>query len=122
MPELTPTSKEISAAKPIPDAPLETSSSDRSGFWRVFASTFGAILLAEIGDKTQLTTLLMSAESGQPWIVFIGSGTALVATSLIGVALGQWLSRRISSHVLDTAAGAVLLAITVGLLWDVIAL
>ena len=90
------------------------------GFWRVFASTFGTIFLAEVGDKTQLATLLMSAESGQPWVVFLGAGTALICTSLIGVALGQWLARKVSPHTLDTAAGAVLLAITVWLLWDVV--
>ncbi len=91
-----------------------------AGFWRVFASTFGAIFLAELGDKTQVATLLMSAESGHPWIVFLGAGTALVTTSLVGVALGQWLARRVSPKTVDTAAGAVLLAITVWLLWDVI--
>lgn len=93
---------------------------DRAGFWRVFFSTFGAIFLAELGDKTQVATLLMSAESGNPWIVFLGAGTALVMTSLIGVALGRWLARKVSPHTLDTGAGIVLLAITVGLLWDVI--
>lgn len=91
-----------------------------SGFWRVFVSTFGAIFLAELGDKTQVATLLMSAESGNPWVVFLGAGTALVLTSLIGVALGQWLARRVSPKTLDTSAGAMLLIITVWLLWDVI--
>lgn len=94
---------------------------DRAGFGRVFISTFGAIFLAELGDKTQLATLLMSAESGKPWMVFMGAGTALVLTSLLGVALGQWMARRVSAHALDTAAGVILLAITVWLLWDVVA-
>lgn len=53
-------------------------------------------------------------------MVFLGAGTALIATSLIGVALGQWISRRMSAKTLDTAAGALLLAITVWLLLDVI--
>lgn len=111
-----------SPSQPIsaPEARSNPSTADRVGFWRVFVSTFGAIFLAELGDKTQVATLLMSAESGNPWVVFLGAGTALVMTSLIGVALGQWLSRRVSPHTLDTAAGAVLLAITVWLLWDVI--
>ncbi len=61
----------------------------------------------------------MSAESGNPWVVFLGAGSALVLTSLIGVAVGQWLSRRVSPRVLDTAAGGVLLIITLWLLWDV---
>ena len=55
----------------------------------IFASTFITIFLAELGDKTQLTTLLMSAESQSPWLVFAGAGTALVCTSLLGILLGR---------------------------------
>lgn len=76
--------------------------------------------MAELGDKTQVTTLLMSAQSQAPWIVFLGAGTALISTSLIGVLLGQWLARRVSPSTLDTAAGAMLLGITVCLLWDIV--
>jgi putative Ca2+/H+ antiporter (TMEM165/GDT1 family) len=88
----------------------------------VFVSTFATIFLAELGDKTQVATLLMSAESGKPWIVFLGAGTALVATSLLGVLVGRWLARRVSPRTLDTAAGAMLLLITLWLLWDVAAM
>ncbi len=91
----------------------------QAAFWRVFGSTFVTIFLAELGDKTQVTTLLMSAQSQAPWIVFLGAGTALVTTSLIGVLLGQWLARRVAPATLDTAAGAMLLGITVCLLWDI---
>ncbi|MBE9156738.1 TMEM165/GDT1 family protein [Nodosilinea sp. LEGE 06152] len=91
----------------------------RAAFWRIFSSTFITIFLAELGDKTQVTTLLMSAQSQAPLVVFLGAGTALVTTSLIGVLLGQWLARRVSPATLDTAAGAMLLGITVWLLWDI---
>ncbi len=93
---------------------------NRATFWRVFGSTFITIFLAELGDKTQVTTLLMSAQSQAPWVVFLGAGTALVSTSLLGVLLGQWLARRVSPTTLDTAAGAMLLGITVCLLWDIV--
>ncbi len=93
-----------------------------SRFWRVFASTFITIFLAELGDKTQVTTLLISAESDSPWVVFLGAGAALVTTSLLGVWVGQWLARRVSPHTLDTAAGILLLVITLGLLWDIASL
>lgn len=92
----------------------------RAAFWRVFGSTFITIFLAELGDKTQVTTLLMSAQSQAPWIVFLGAGTALISTSLIGVLLGQWLARRVSPATLDTAAGTMLIGITVCLLWDIV--
>ena len=91
-----------------------------SGFWGVFLSTFITIFLAELGDKTQVTTMLMSAESQAPLVVFAGAGLALVATSLIGVLLGQWLSKRVSEDTLDTWAGILLLLITIGLVGDIV--
>ncbi|MGB3790513.1 MAG: TMEM165/GDT1 family protein [Phormidesmis sp.] len=95
-------------------------SSKGNGFWSVFLSTFITIFLAELGDKTQVTTMLMSAESQSPFVVFAGAGLALVATSLIGVLLGQWLSKRISEETLDTCAGILLLLITIGLIGDIV--
>jgi Ca2+/H+ antiporter, TMEM165/GDT1 family len=87
---------------------------------RIFLSTFLTIFLAELGDKTQLTTLLMSAESNKPWVVFLGAGSALIATSLLGVVVGHWLSQRVSNRTLETAAAAMLLLIAVMLLCDVV--
>jgi hypothetical protein len=49
----------------------------------LLASTFVTVFLAELGDKTQIATLLLSAQSGRPWLVFAGSAAALVATGLI---------------------------------------
>lgn len=89
-----------------------------SGFWPVFLSTFATIFLAELGDKTQVTTMLMTAESQAPVVVFLGAGLALISTSLIGVLLGQWLSNRVSEETLDTCAGILLLLITIGLVGD----
>lgn len=90
-------------------------------FWAVFSSTFITIFLAEMGDKTQLVTLLMSAESQAPWIVFIGAALALIATSLIGVVLGYWLSKKLSPRTLDLSVAILLLLITAWLVGDIIA-
>jgi putative Ca2+/H+ antiporter (TMEM165/GDT1 family) len=87
--------------------------------WAVFASTFVTIFLAEIGDKTQLTILLMTAESHNPWMVFVGAGSALIATSLLGVLLGRWLASRIAPKTLERAAGVILLGISAILLWEI---
>lgn len=86
----------------------------------IFFSTFITIFLAEIGDKTQMTVLLMSAQSKAPWVVFLGAGSALIATSLCGVLLGKWLSTRISPRLLDKAAAVLLLVVAGMLVWDVI--
>ena len=91
----------------------------KSGAYAVFTSTFVTIFLAEIGDKTQLTTLLMTAESKSPWIVFAGAGSALVATSLLGVLLGQWLARRLSPKTIERAAGIILLLISLTLIAEI---
>ncbi|MBW3587311.1 MAG: TMEM165/GDT1 family protein [Cyanobacteria bacterium 0813] len=92
----------------------------KSKQWAIFASTFATIFFAEIGDKTQLAILLMTAESRNPWMVFAGAGSALIATSLLGVLLGRWLASRIAPRTLERAAGVILLAISVVLLWEVL--
>ncbi|MEA5514839.1 TMEM165/GDT1 family protein [Nodularia sp. UHCC 0506] len=86
----------------------------------IFATTFITIFLAEIGDKTQLSTLLMSAESHAPWVVFIGSGAALITTSLLGVLLGGWMANRLSPKIVEKSAGMMLMFISLMLFWDVI--
>ncbi|MEH2329098.1 TMEM165/GDT1 family protein [Nostoc sp.] len=85
----------------------------------VFGTTFVTIFLAEIGDKTQLSTLLMSAQSHSPWVVFIGSAAALITTSLLGVLLGSWIANRLSPKTVEKSAGVMLLVISVMLFWDV---
>lgn len=105
--------------------PAQTSSARNQGFEAfvsTFVTTFITIFLAELGDKTQLTTLLISAESQSPWVVFIGSASALITTSLLGVLLGRWLAQRLSPKTLETAAGIILLCVSVLLLWDVVQL
>ncbi len=88
----------------------------------VFLSTFITIFLAEMGDKTQLATLLMTAQSHAPLSVLLGSGTALIATSLVGVLLGRWLSKVIAPETLDVLAAVLMLVIAVLLLGDVVEL
>jgi putative Ca2+/H+ antiporter (TMEM165/GDT1 family) len=56
--------------------------------FRVMLTTFGIIFLAEMGDKTQLAAMTMSAQTKRPWAVFIGASVALIAVSAIGVLVG----------------------------------
>lgn len=91
-----------------------------NSFSREFFLAFGTIFLAELGDKTQLSTLLMTAESQSPWIVFAGAAGALITTSLLGVVIGRWLARYLSPEALRTMTGASLLFIAVLLIWDTV--
>jgi putative Ca2+/H+ antiporter (TMEM165/GDT1 family) len=109
----------IAAIETTPSIIVDTSCKKES-IWVTFATTFVTIFLAEIGDKTQLSTLLMSAESHAPWIVFLGSAAALVTTSLLGVLLGSWIATKLSPKTVEKAAGIMLLIISVMLFWDVV--
>lgn len=93
---------------------------NKNSFWAVFSSTFITIFLAEMGDKTQIVTLLMSAESQSPWIVFAGAAIALLSTSLLGVLVGYWLSKKLSPKTLDFSVAILLLFITAWLINDII--
>ena len=101
------------------DAPAQAKPSRKPpGMLQEFLTAFITIFLAEIGDKTQLATLLMTAESQSPWVVFAGAAAGLMTTSLLGVLLGRWLARRLSEETLKTVTGTGMLVIAVLLLWD----
>jgi len=100
----------------------ESSFQWRQGFWGVFASTFVTVFLAELGDKTQVATLLIAAESQSPWTVFLGAGTALITTSLLGVVVGRWISRRLSPRTLEVGMAVMFLAIAALLIGDIVKL
>jgi putative Ca2+/H+ antiporter (TMEM165/GDT1 family) len=74
--------------------------------WKLLGSTFLAIFLAEMGDKTQLATMSLAAGSSR-WTVFAGSALALVATSAVAVLAGEAVSRLVSPLWLKRAAGLV---------------
>jgi putative Ca2+/H+ antiporter (TMEM165/GDT1 family) len=74
---------------------------------KVMAAIFAVVFLAELGDKTQLATLLFSAEGkAGPWQVFIASSLALIAACAIGVVAGQLITKIISPDTLKIIAGA----------------
>ena len=110
LPEITPL--ELEDCTPEPQRTL--------GFGREFVTAFVAIFLAEMGDKTQFSTLLMAAESHSPWVVFAGAAAALMASSLIGVLLGRWLAAHLSPKKLKFATGVSLLLIAGSLVWDLV--
>src|SRR4051812_49326630 len=64
--------------------------------WKLVGSTFLAVFLAELGDKTQLATMSLAVGEKAKLAVFLGSALALVATSAIAVTAGEALARVIS--------------------------
>lgn len=76
-------------------------------FWKTFATVFTTVFLAEIGDKTQLATMLFAADSKTNLMhVFLGSAAALVVASAIGVFAGALVGKYVPAQILHYAAGA----------------
>ncbi len=79
---------------------------------KLFATIFATVFVAELGDKTQLATLLFAADREvSRWLVFLGASLALVATSALGVLAGGLVARHVSPGVLHTVAGVGFVAI-----------
>ena len=75
-------------------------------WWQAFLTVFVTVFLAEIGDKTQLATMLFSAKGEtSKWVVFAGSASALVLAAAIGVIVGAQLERFVSPTTLKLIAG-----------------
>lgn len=82
--------------------------------WRVFTVTFGALFLAELGDKTQLAVIMLTSEHQSPWSVFLGASVALCLVTLIGVVFGQAVTAVIPAELLRKVASG--LFVVLGLL------
>ena len=80
--------------------------------WKVFVTVFGTVFLAELGDKTQLATVLFASKSATSlWTIFVAASVALVLTSAIGVAAGAAVAQYVNPKYLSYAAGAGFIAI-----------
>jgi putative Ca2+/H+ antiporter (TMEM165/GDT1 family) len=86
--------------------------------WRVFATVFATVFIAELGDKTQLATLLFAADKEvSKWLVFVAASMALIATSALGVLAGSAVSQHVSERTLHIVAGIGFIGIGVWTLW-----
>jgi len=86
--------------------------------WKLLLTVFATVFIAELGDKTQLATLLFAADKDtSKWLVFAGASLALIATSAIGVLAGGFIARYVGEHTLQLVAGIGFIAIGVWTLW-----
>lgn len=74
--------------------------------WKIFGTAFLTLFLAELGDKTQLAVITMSANTDKKIAVFLGASAALVVVTLLAVLFGgiltqyiptEWLQRIVAS-------------------------
>jgi len=80
--------------------------------WKILSTVFVSVFIAELGDKTQLATMLFASDKdASKLIVFVGASLALIVTSAIGVAAGSVISQYISEKSLQYMAGIGFIAI-----------
>ena len=79
-------------------------------------TTFFTVFLAEMGDKTQLTTITLSSTTNKPLAVFIGSSVALILATLLGALAGGSIANLIPAFLLKLLSGIVFLIIGIKLL------
>lgn len=72
--------------------------------WKLLATTFGTLFLAELGDKTQLACVMMAAKTQKPWTVFLGSSLALVLVSFLGVMFANVICEFVPQNVIKKVA------------------
>jgi putative Ca2+/H+ antiporter (TMEM165/GDT1 family) len=86
---------------------------------QLFATVFATVFVAELGDKTQLATLLYAAKAENPKLtIFAASAAALVLAAAIGVAAGSVVAQHVDSKTLSWVAGAGFIAIGI---WTLLA-
>jgi Ca2+/H+ antiporter, TMEM165/GDT1 family len=79
--------------------------------------SFGTVTIAEMGDRTQLLSLLLVARYGRPWPILAGVLVASLANhalaGLVGLSFGQLLSPRI----LEVVVGTGMIGMAIWTLW-----
>lgn len=79
---------------------------------KTFAVVFVTVFLAEVGDKTQLATMLFaSKEDASKWLVFFASSAALICAAGMGVVVGSQFQHVISPQMLKVVAGVGFIAV-----------
>ena len=85
---------------------------------RTFFSVFATIFLAEVGDKTQLATILFASDAKvSKWLIFSAAALALVVAAGIGVLVGAQVERFVSPRTLKIVAGIGFIAIGI---WTIV--
>jgi len=85
--------------------------------WKVFGTAFITLFLAELGDKTQLAVITMSAKTDSKIAVFVGASVALVLVSLLGVLVGGVLSQYVPTEWLQRIVAVAFIVIGVLMLF-----
>ncbi len=86
--------------------------------WKIALMTCSSVLLAEIGDKTQLMTLTLVGAGNSKLAVFVGASAALVATTGLAVLVGEAATQMVPVTWLRRAAGILFVVLGAYTLWS----
>jgi len=86
--------------------------------WKIFATTFVTIFLAEFGDKTQFAALAASASTNSFWSVLLGVVLALACAGAMGVLVGHFIGGLVNPRWIHTAAGVLFILVGIWVLLD----
>ncbi|MBI5597394.1 MAG: TMEM165/GDT1 family protein [Elusimicrobia bacterium] len=95
---------------------------ERVKHWGPFAVSFVGTAAAEMGDRTQLASAGLSAESGHPFVVYGGALAALALLNLLTVLMGDWLSTRLNMALVNKGGGALFILLGCVLVYQGLAL
>jgi putative Ca2+/H+ antiporter (TMEM165/GDT1 family) len=87
--------------------------------WKVLLTTFGLLFLAELGDKTQLAVISLTAKHKTPWAVFIGASLAMTTVTALGVIFGDVITKFIPGNILEKASAGLFILIGILMFFDV---
>jgi Ca2+/H+ antiporter, TMEM165/GDT1 family len=79
--------------------------------WKIFGTAFLTLFLAELGDKTQLAVITMTASTESKLSVFLGAALALVVVTLLGVLVGSVLIEWVPAEWLHRIVAVAFIAI-----------
>lgn len=87
-------------------------------YWRLLLSTLGIVFVSEMGDKTQITTLLLAgAKPAYIWWVALGSASALICASFLEVIIGsQVIARYLKPSTINLLSGIIFIILGILLL------
>lgn len=86
---------------------------------KTFIAVFGTVFLAELGDKTQLATVLFASRPSVSLVtVFVGASAALILSSVVAVAGGSFITNFLNPRYLSYIAGTGFVAIGLWTIWQ----
>jgi putative Ca2+/H+ antiporter (TMEM165/GDT1 family) len=85
--------------------------------WHLLGLSFITVFLSELGDKSQLATIALGGSSRSPRAVFLGTATALLLASVLGVLAGQGAAQLLPTRLVKTIAALGFAVLSLRLLW-----